>query len=255
MDGNHRRSDERVVGAPRCVHFKCGGLRESVRCCWWHSRRYSIRRHPIDTTGEPYLLCEDPNSSPNFCYDYIPAVPGPPESTTPDEVVGLTTSVWWESYFGFTCSDYSPDEFRFVRRFDPEWWDFYQQVCLPNISPTPTNPTPTAPTRSAWQNQVNRFDVSNDAAVSAFDALVVINFINRNPDSLSVSTATIEMFADVNGDFQVSAADALSVINRLTQLATTASAEAEVVTEPHSLVDRTLEMADGHSNVETWMLF
>ncbi|WP_419195124.1 peroxidase family protein [Novipirellula herctigrandis] len=60
-----------------------------------------------------------------------------------------------------------------------------------------------------FHNQLIPEDVNNDGRVSAQDALVVINQMNRH------ASRDIDTFTDVNQDGQRSAVDALMVINRL----------------------------------------
>ncbi|WP_146406294.1 dockerin type I domain-containing protein [Allorhodopirellula heiligendammensis] len=63
-----------------------------------------------------------------------------------------------------------------------------------------------------------RFDVSGDGEVSALDALIVLNQLNRsNSDMLLASGEDLSELFDVNGDGHVSALDALVIINRLNQ--------------------------------------
>lgn len=184
---------------------------------------------PIDPSGQPYLDCDEPDANPDFCFAYQPLVP---ETLSQNPGLGpdIADEDLWDWYYSYTCADYISEEFEFVRVYDPEWWDFYAQTCVgvSPTNPTPTNPTPTdptptdptnpAPTTSAWQNPVSPFDVTNDSAVSAPDALTVINAIARNGGDVSVTTDTPVSYADVNGDFKVSLIDALAVINQLSRM-------------------------------------
>ena len=82
-------------------------------------------------------------------------------------------------------------------------------------------------TPSEYQNPAQRADVNADGQISAIDALLVINFLNRNLDDVelednpanSVPVGLIgtppPSYLDVNGDGRVSALDALNVINEL----------------------------------------
>lgn len=74
--------------------------------------------------------------------------------------------------------------------------------------------------RSAWQNPISRFDVNNDNIVTPVDALIVINRLNRIPDSGLNNTekSDLDHFIDVNGDMTVAPIDALMVINYLNRL-------------------------------------
>jgi hypothetical protein len=72
-----------------------------------------------------------------------------------------------------------------------------------------------------YQNTTNRFDVSGDGAVSAIDALQLINFLNRHgsqplplPNPLPIGM-TPPRFPDVDGNGFINATDALLVINFL----------------------------------------
>ena len=81
----------------------------------------------------------------------------------------------------------------------------------------------TIETDTPWRNPLQPSDVNNDGDVSALDALLVINQLNRtgsdtngtsglpSPDA----TAWANLYYDQNGDEQVSALDALRVINDL----------------------------------------
>jgi hypothetical protein len=86
-----------------------------------------------------------------------------------------------------------------------------------------------------WQNFLRPSDINNDGAVTALDALVIINELARNLyidattrgllDPLQV-TAWPGIYFDQNGDDRATALDALRVINRLGVL-TASSAESE----------------------------
>ncbi|MBP89350.1 MAG: hypothetical protein CMJ64_22000 [Planctomycetaceae bacterium] len=67
----------------------------------------------------------------------------------------------------------------------------------------------------SWHNSANVFDVNADSAVSAVDALIIINDLNANGSrSLSTPTAnTVPPFIDVTDDGYLSPLDALQVIN------------------------------------------
>jgi hypothetical protein len=68
---------------------------------------------------------------------------------------------------------------------------------------------------SEFTNPKNRLDVTDDGAVTAFDALVVINHLGTSGGELDSSIEEVAMFVDPNGDGRVSASDALVVINAL----------------------------------------
>lgn len=67
---------------------------------------------------------------------------------------------------------------------------------------------------SIWQNAADRFDVNNDASVSALDVLLIVNDINQN-QARDLASASFQAppYVDVNGDGFSSALDALLVIN------------------------------------------
>ncbi len=79
-------------------------------------------------------------------------------------------------------------------------------------------------TDKVWRNLLNPEDVNNDGAVSAADALTIINELNLGQyrgtkDGILVAPGSLEMwpehYFDVNGDHHATAADALAVINRM----------------------------------------
>lgn len=63
-------------------------------------------------------------------------------------------------------------------------------------------------------NPWNQFDVNNDRAITARDALGVINYLGRGESEQAAGDGD-RMFYDVNGDNQITAADALGVINAI----------------------------------------
>lgn len=70
----------------------------------------------------------------------------------------------------------------------------------------------------AWQNPDEPFDVNGDGKITAFDALLIINALQRRDvDSAELPTVRPEdePFYDVNGDGKLTALDALQVVNRL----------------------------------------
>lgn len=83
-------------------------------------------------------------------------------------------------------------------------------LTLDNLSILPSNSAP-------WQNPVNNLDVNGDGTVHPIDALIVINWLNRNSGrSLGDRDANSnEPYYDTNGDGVVTPIDALRVINAL----------------------------------------
>ena len=80
------------------------------------------------------------------------------------------------------------------------------------------------------QNRLFIHDVNDDDYLTAIDALVVINFLNRyGPQLNELSTFNIANanYLDVSGDGVVNAMDALQVINRLKRSPFTPSSEGE----------------------------
>ena len=66
------------------------------------------------------------------------------------------------------------------------------------------------------RNPLNPLDVNGDGLVSAIDALLIINEINKNgAHEIPSTTAAIAPFWDVNGDGFVSSIDVLRVVNAL----------------------------------------
>ncbi len=83
--------------------------------------------------------------------------------------------------------------------------------------------------QNPWQNVLNRFDVDGNGSVSALDALVGINSLDRFAgDSLLASDHLAKSFFDVNGDSRLTAIDVLQIINQLTR----ETGEAEQVALP-----------------------
>ena len=84
---------------------------------------------------------------------------------------------------------------------------------------------------SPWHNSVNALDVNSDSAISARDALLIINEIN-SAGSRKLATLppgeTPEFYLDTTGDQFVSARDALLVINQLKAQSTASSGVAAV---------------------------
>ncbi|MEM9365389.1 MAG: GEVED domain-containing protein [Planctomycetota bacterium] len=90
-----------------------------------------------------------------------------------------------------------------------------------------------------WSNPIDRFDVNAEDGVTAADALVIINELNRaryHRGSVLVAAVEVEpfpgFFYDVNLDGRVTALDALQVINQLSATGTRQLVEAEVLPSP-----------------------
>ncbi len=69
-------------------------------------------------------------------------------------------------------------------------------------------------------NPADPYDTNNDKSVTAGDALVVINYLDRQNGAAAGENAgpsTSKIYPDTNGDLSVSALDALMVINRLVE--------------------------------------
>lgn len=90
-------------------------------------------------------------------------------------------------------------------------------------------------------NPVNPLDANNDDAVSAVDALVVINHIGQQSlnaeGELVPAPATFEAFPDTNGDNQVTASDALLIINNLNAEGEDVFLEEDIFTEEEVNID------------------
>lgn len=83
----------------------------------------------------------------------------------------------------------------------------------------------TTDTRLFWDNPDNEWDVNDDGKVSAIDALLIINHLNRVQFTDVALSDFDGLFLDPNADGRVSASDALSVINGLNRLSLTSSSE------------------------------
>lgn len=72
---------------------------------------------------------------------------------------------------------------------------------------------------NGWHNSVRPLDVNNDNFISAIDALLVINYLNRvGPGELPLTGATGSNYVDTTNDRFLNAIDALRVINYLNRL-------------------------------------
>jgi len=79
-----------------------------------------------------------------------------------------------------------------------------------------------------YQNPTNALDVNGDRFVSPIDALLIINYLNDNPNQFGTQlpptgNPQIPFFLDVNGDGFVAPIDVLLVINELNMRATSQS--------------------------------
>ena len=108
-----------------------------------------------------------------------------------------------------------------------------------------------APEANVHHNAGSPFDSNRDGRVTAADALIIVNALTRNPESIDMVMKSERMIApmtglqmDTNNDFELSAGDALSVINHLarTQARSTGKTVEEFVEgdqeEHQSVVDR-----------------
>lgn len=73
------------------------------------------------------------------------------------------------------------------------------------------------PVEYAWHNAANPLDVDNDGEIFPIDALLIINWINRNPGNSTVPSApaTPPPFYDASPDNLITALDVLRVVNQL----------------------------------------
>ena len=79
-------------------------------------------------------------------------------------------------------------------------------------------------TATPWRNPANPLDVNASGAVTAIDALVIINYLNaQNVTTLPATNPGGAPFLDVNGDNSITALDALWVINYLNSQSAVAS--------------------------------
>ena len=81
---------------------------------------------------------------------------------------------------------------------------------------------------SHWQNQGNPLDVNNNGDIEPVDAVIILNYLNRNGAQVVPTGVEPPFFLDVDGDNVVRPIDALRVINGLTtSAATSATLQAE----------------------------
>ncbi|MGE0761180.1 MAG: dockerin type I domain-containing protein, partial [Pirellulaceae bacterium] len=78
----------------------------------------------------------------------------------------------------------------------------------------PTGGAMTAEGETPLQNPSNRVDVDNDGTVAPFDALLVVNRLNRSAGGAKGETGGA-VYPDVNGDGQVTPLDVLAIVNYL----------------------------------------
>jgi glucose/arabinose dehydrogenase len=72
------------------------------------------------------------------------------------------------------------------------------------------------PAANPWHNEIRALDVSGDSFVTAIDALLIFNYLNRSGSRLiPIDASPGPPFYDTNNDRQVSALDALLIFNRL----------------------------------------
>ena len=108
----------------------------------------------------------------------------------------------------------------------------------------------------AWVNPELSYDVDDNDAVTALDALTIINELERRRVSDQKTSWLIPLpptdyappFYDVNGDGKVTALDALDVINQLPLYAKSQAAEAE----SHAYDDRVFSIAPPDQTSSEW---
>jgi VCBS repeat-containing protein len=103
---------------------------------------------------------------------------------------------------------------------------------------------------SRLQNPDLNADVNDDGAVSALDALLIINRIDRADGATSIPVLPNDRgpnFYDVNGNQQITAGDALVVINELSRINNSANVGSEQVLP---LTDEKIDVVAGSSVVE-----
>ncbi len=92
-------------------------------------------------------------------------------------------------------------------------------------------------------NTANAFDANGDGNVTALDALLVINHLNRTQEAtgewVEIEQGSLQLLAgpqlDVNSDRIISAVDALQIINRLNELGSQAATSEPVDAQPLQL--------------------
>ncbi len=156
-------------------------------------------------TGTPYLPCGALDAIPGYCYVYVPIIPGRPTAPEPPTVPGALPNPVVTVPEPPVTTTPKPGASS-PAKTNPKT----------PADPGPTDSVTSGTQPSPWQNQLNRYDVTGNASITAHDALVVINILGRRSGEIvKVTDTPTDFFADVNGDYVVSAADALMVINSL----------------------------------------
>lgn len=105
---------------------------------------------------------------------------------------------------------------------------------------------------SDWQNPVRPLDVNNDGAVTAADALFVINELSRSGGEreLVPRTSPLASYWDTSGDGRLSSLDALQIINGLSRGAagTALPPEAEGDLEPAGFISAMVGQVSGSTD-------
>lgn len=108
---------------------------------------------------------------------------------------------------------------------------------------------------AANHNYWNPYDVNDDGAITARDALGVINYLSRAGEGEAITAANLEMFYDVNADNNISAADALGVINAISR-GEEVGELVELLLTARDLNDQPITPdGDGEINVEVGQVF
>ena len=79
-----------------------------------------------DPTDGPYLPCDEPGADPDYCYSYTPIVIAPPAPVDPIPQPSEPDYPWW---WGYDCSEYLVEDFPDVQMYNPDWWQFYVEIC------------------------------------------------------------------------------------------------------------------------------
>lgn len=94
---------------------------------------------------------------------------------------------------------------------------------------------------SPWQNSSNRFDVNNNGDVAPIDAVIVLNYLNRNGPGVVPTDQSPLHFLDVDGDNVIRPLDVLQVLNFLSSAVPAASGSlGEAEAEDAFVIDEAL---------------
>ncbi len=90
-------------------------------------------------TGQPYLMCDDPDADPAFSFAYEPVDVTDPY--IPDSPPSMPVEQDWWVYDGYSCSDYLGPDLEYAPHYDSQWWEFYTLACVatPPVTTLPSH--------------------------------------------------------------------------------------------------------------------